>query len=274
MTRFGKKPAGASMTCAYEDERAANIARNRERMMALGILDASSKIANAGHASRLAERKKRARAPSKTGVNARAITLSRASIRPRVVTRRSGRLSPGSNGTVIDTVDSDFDERTPSYNTEMYTAAHRDALGTSKTQWQLFLDGYDTDGARIYDKSRGKTCHQCRQKTVCKHTNCSSCNSLKGQFCGDCLWMRYGENVVEANVNSDWKCPSCRDLCNCSFCRSRKGYPPTGSMYRRAIAEGFQSVAHYLVLGGDDVSSGEDDGKSGPRVAQPSTPSL
>ena len=131
--------------------------------------------------------------------------------------------------------------------TEVYYQRHKDALGSTEKEWVLFRDGYDKNGVRIYDPENGKTCHQCRQKTMGKRTWCSHCNALHGVFCGDCLMMRYGEHVDEANANPDWKCPACRDLCNCSFCRTRKGYPPTGSMYRRAIREGYASVAHYLV---------------------------
>jgi hypothetical protein len=40
--------------------------------------------------------------------------------------------------------------------------------------------------------------------------------------------MRYGENVDEVAKDEDWECPSCRGICNCSFCRHRKGWPPTG----------------------------------------------
>ncbi|KAK2079699.1 hypothetical protein QBZ16_002094 [Prototheca wickerhamii] len=69
-----------------------------------------------------------------------------------------------------------------------------------------------------------------------------------GVFCGDCLYMRYGEHIDEANANPEWRCPSCRDLCNCSFHRSRRGWAPTGTLYRAASAEGYASVSHYLVL--------------------------
>lgn len=31
----------------------------------------------------------------------------------------------------------------------------------------------------------------CRQKTLGHRTNCSKCNIVQGQFCGDCLYMRY-----------------------------------------------------------------------------------
>ncbi|KAK9110259.1 hypothetical protein Sjap_018319 [Stephania japonica] len=59
--------------------------------------------------------------------------------------------------------------------------------------------------------------------------------------------MRYGENVLEANKNPDWICPVCRGICNCSLCRQAKGWPPTGSLYRKISRLGFKSVAHYLI---------------------------
>jgi len=44
---------------------------------------------------------------------------------------------------------------------------------------ELFVDGTDATGKRVYDKLNGMTCHQCRQKTLGKHTSCSCCNSLQ-----------------------------------------------------------------------------------------------
>lgn len=163
---------------------------------------------------------------------------------------------------------------------EVYFQAHVDSLGTHTTPWELFVDGYDLQtGQRIYDAVRGATCHQCRQKTLGTHTSCDCCGRLSGIFCGDCLFMRYGENAREANAareaararrearraaaaaegasveegaaeDSDlgWVCPPCRGLCNCSFHRARRGWAPTGSLYRYALAEGYASVAHFLVL--------------------------
>jgi len=40
------------------------------------------------------------------------------------------------------------------------------------------VDGYDTSGNRVYDKVSGQTCHQCRQKTLGRHTACSECQTL------------------------------------------------------------------------------------------------
>lgn len=47
-------------------------------------------------------------------------------------------------------------------NPEHYTEEHEKILGDSKTPWTLFIDGYDEEGQRIYDKFLGKSCHQCR----------------------------------------------------------------------------------------------------------------
>eukprot|EP00803_Ostreobium_quekettii_P005114 evm.model.scf_123.4 EVM.evm.TU.scf_123.4 scf_123:101975-105383(-) len=131
---------------------------------------------------------------------------------------------------------------------EKYETRHLKALRAHKKEWKLFVDGYSADGKRLYDPVKGKTCHQCRQKTLGKHTKCTKCERLQGVFCGDCLFMRYGENVDEANKSKDWTCPVCRDICNCSFCRQRKGWAPTGLAFRKALALGYKSVAHYLVL--------------------------
>ncbi|MQL92126.1 hypothetical protein Taro_024746, partial [Colocasia esculenta] len=130
---------------------------------------------------------------------------------------------------------------------EVYTDEHEKLLGTCETGWTLFVDGYSKDGVRLHDPVVGKTCHQCRQKTLGHRTHCSECNILQGQFCGDCLYMRYGENVLEANKNPEWICPVCRGICNCSICRAKKGLRPTGSLYKKACKLGFKSVAHYLI---------------------------
>ncbi|XP_073158019.1 uncharacterized protein [Henckelia pumila] len=130
---------------------------------------------------------------------------------------------------------------------EFYTDEDEKLLGSTEMSWALFVDGYGKDGKRIYDPVRGKTCHQCRQKTLGHRTHCSECNMVQGQFCGDCLYMRYGENVLEAIQNPNWICPVCRGVCNCSLCRQAKGWPPTGPLYRKISSLGYKSVAHYLM---------------------------
>lgn len=55
------------------------------------------------------------------------------------------------------------------------------ALTVSPGCRELFVDGTDETGKRVYDKVNGMTCHQCRQKTLGKHTSCSCCSSLQVQ---------------------------------------------------------------------------------------------
>ncbi|EEH57331.1 uncharacterized protein MICPUCDRAFT_58101 [Micromonas pusilla CCMP1545] len=254
MPRFGHKMVAADareeMT-AYEAERAARIEANKARMRDLGILDATARL-RATDAAAAARRAavRAARTPKGSDADGNpAYRVADRAAKPAVATRRSGRLSgasPDDAATTTRTTDRDDDvDRNP----ETYSPAQVAALGSATKTWTLFVDGYDANGNRIYDSAIGATCHQCRQKTVCAHTSCGGCGELRGQFCGDCLWMRYGEHVDEANaLGAKWRCPPCRDLCNCSFCRQRKGWPPTGTLYRRAIKEGYASVAHYLVL--------------------------
>lgn len=53
---------------------------------------------------------------------------------------------------------------------------------------------------KIYCKTEGTSCHQCRQKTIDTKTVCRSgeCIGVRGQFCGPCLRGRYGESAIEA----------------------------------------------------------------------------
>lgn len=143
---------------------------------------------------------------------------------------------------------------------EIYTEEHEKLLGSCEAEWVLFQDGYGPDGNRIYDSVRGKTCHQCRQKTLGLRTNCSKCSLLQGQFCGDCLYMRYGENILEVLKNPGWVCPVCRGICNCSFCRQKKGWAATGTLHRYAKSLGYRSVAHYLILSQKSLTKAESAG--------------
>ncbi|MED6235195.1 hypothetical protein ATANTOWER_019232 [Ataeniobius toweri] len=102
---------------------------------------------------------------------------------------------------------------------------------------------------KVYNSVSGSSCHQCRQKTVDTKTCCRSenCRGIQGQFCGPCLRNRYGEDVREALLDPDWKCPPCRGICNCSFCRQREGRCPTGILFPLAQYHGFSDVHSYLV---------------------------
>ena len=103
-------------------------------------------------------------------------------------------------------------------------------------------------GKKTYNTSIGTTCHQCRQKTIDTKTICRSgeCAGVRGQFCGICLRNRYGEDAREALMDPYWKCPPCRNFCNCSICRNRKGVGATGIITQLARSKGFDNVAEYL----------------------------
>ncbi|XP_043344149.1 cell division cycle-associated protein 7 isoform X4 [Cervus canadensis] len=101
---------------------------------------------------------------------------------------------------------------------------------------------------KIYNRSLGSTCHQCRQKTLDTKTNCRNpeCWGVRGQFCGPCLRNRYGEEVRDALLDPNWHCPPCRGICNCSFCRQRDGRCATGVLVYLAKYHGFGNVHAYL----------------------------
>ncbi|BBM98799.1 cell division cycle-associated protein 7 [Marchantia polymorpha subsp. ruderalis] len=130
---------------------------------------------------------------------------------------------------------------------------------------------------RIHDPEFGRSCHQCRQKTLGPRTSCVKCKAGCGQFCTDCLRSRYGENMAEATSNKNWECPACRGICNCSICRHKLGLPPTGQIYHRAVEQGYKSVAHYLCKDKGDrplflkSASREEQGKDDD--IEPATPS-
>merc|ERR1719334_2648497 len=103
-------------------------------------------------------------------------------------------------------------------------------------------------GEKTYNQTIGTTCHQCRQKTTDTKTICRSgkCVGVRGQFCGRCLEIRYGEDAREALMDADWKCPPCRGFCNCSICRNRNGKGATGILIQLAQSKGYENVAAYL----------------------------
>ena len=106
----------------------------------------------------------------------------------------------------------------------------------------------DRFGEKVYNREIGTSCHQCRQKTVDMKTVCRSgrCVGVRGQFCGRCLIIRYGDDAREALMNPNWWCPPCRNICNCSICRNRKGKGATGILINLAQSKGFSNVADYL----------------------------
>jgi len=114
---------------------------------------------------------------------------------------------------------------------------------------EVMLDNVaDRVSEKIYDQSKGSSCHQCRQKTLNMKTVCRSgrCVGIHGQFCGVCLENRYYKKAREALLNPLCVCPPCPNQCNCSICRNRKGKKPTGIMVKTALRLGFKSVKHFL----------------------------
>lgn len=47
-------------------------------------------------------------------------------------------------------------------NPEVYTEEHEKLLADYESTWELNVDGYDEDGDRIIDPTKGEKCHQCR----------------------------------------------------------------------------------------------------------------
>ncbi|XP_006338244.1 uncharacterized protein [Solanum tuberosum] len=222
----------------YEQLREKRIKENLERMQKLGIFDISLKL-------------KPVRTPIVRKTPQRLSPVQRSG-----PTRRSSRLQSATPISYSEVHPSKIDNsldgkhhllREEGAKPEIYTEEHEKLLGTTDLSWTFFVDGYGNDGKRIYDPVKGKTCHQCRQKTLGHRTHCSNCQIVQGQFCGDCLYMRYGEHVLEANKNPNWLCPVCRGICNCSLCRQAKGWAPTGALYRKIAKLGYKSVAHYLI---------------------------
>ncbi|KAL1223034.1 hypothetical protein V5N11_024521 [Cardamine amara subsp. amara] len=109
--------------------------------------------------------------------------------------------------------------------------------------------------AVIDGSSKAKACHQCRQKrtdlfgscvTQKKHGTCP----LK--FCTKCLKNRYGEDSEEVALKIDWVCPKCREECNCSNCRKKRGQKPTGILVHTAKNSGCSSVSEFLKTDGSE----------------------
>ena len=225
---------------AYELERLERIEANKRRMAQLGVLERAKSLARDAQ-------KKRKKTNCSNAFERTSNEENKGSAAPVRASRRVRNEEPEA----FDPNDASRDLFEVRYNEEVYEARHAEARGSAAEPWTLFEDGYDDKGRRIYDPVNGQCCHQCRQKTKGLRTSCAGCEMMRGVYCGDCLYMRQGLNIREVIARGDaWRCPSCLDICNCSFCRTKKGYPPTGTMYRRSLAMGYDSVAHYLVLTG------------------------
>ncbi|XP_022631528.1 cell division cycle-associated 7-like protein isoform X1 [Vigna radiata var. radiata] len=182
----------------YELTREKRIRENRERMGKLGIFDLSLSL-------KLHNNNKPHRTTSRSYSSIKPKTPP--TLKPSAPTRRSSRLQ---NVTPVSYAEvpakkSEFAERgrvviEQGAKPEVYTDEHLKLLGNTQKPWTLFVDGCGKDGKRIYDSVRGKTCHQCRQKTLGYRTCCSQCNMVQGQFCGDCLYMRWSLPLASTAV--------------------------------------------------------------------------
>eukprot|EP00727_Mastigamoeba_balamuthi_P004340 m51a1_g13904 hypothetical protein (429) ;mRNA; r:755636-757275 len=245
--------------CEYERQRRERIARNKEALSDLGIRVLTEGFAKEARSKTEARRARMAR-------RREAARLERS----HEPTRRSERLLGITPHTLVNDYPPDIQERIVARKqlrsrarstgaerrrdiyrdvgdygrVEHYTEKHVRALGTCKTvyPWEELLV------PKVYDAC-GTTCHQCRQKTRDRKTECTTCKAIPGQLCGMCLQLRYGENLQEVldtlDAGGQWECPVCRGICNCSICRSRKGWPPTGIL--APYVKDYPSVAHYLV---------------------------
>lgn len=74
------------------------------------------------------------------------------------------------------------------------------ALSVDEITQEMLDNIADKFSSKIYCKVGGTSCHQCRQKTLDTKTICRSghCIGVRGQFCGPCLRLRYGEDAVDA----------------------------------------------------------------------------
>ncbi|KAH0984303.1 hypothetical protein GBA52_011480 [Prunus armeniaca] len=117
-------------------------------------------------------------------------------------------------------------------------------------------------------RAKGKTCHQCRQKTLNFAASCTNIKT-KGRrcqinVCCRCLLNRYGEIAEEVEREGNWSCPKCRGICNCSTCMNKKGLQPTGLLAPTAKAEGFKSVFEMLsVKGLENLGRDKNAGRKG-----------
>ena len=123
-----------------------------------------------------------------------------------------------------------------------------DVLTPEQITDEMLENVADKVSEKVYDAENGSSCHQCRQKTLDMKSLCRSgfCVGVRGMFCGVCLNNRYGQDVREALKDAEWACPPCRDKCNCSICRKKRGKAATGVCSGVAQVNGYTSVEAYL----------------------------
>lgn len=76
-------------------------------------------------------------------------------------------------------------------------------------------------------------CHQCRQRktglmAACRGSKKNGRCTLR--YCKNCIRNRYPLIADEVLKEEVWECPKCRNDCNCSKCKKRRGEEPAGPM--------------------------------------------
>lgn len=90
----------------------------------------------------------------------------------------------------------------------------------------------------------------------------ASCSTCPLQFCGPCLWNRFGSNVELLRAEAAWQCPACLEICNCSSkscVRVGRDMQPTKQLISEAAQYNYKSVAHYLIFTARKISPDEAD---------------
>ncbi|XP_074563076.1 uncharacterized protein LOC141819729 [Curcuma longa] len=258
-------PTAPASPADYESLRGERIKENMERLRSFGILDLSLQLkSHLPPNPPQSHQRRRRRGDVTSNFGAKKFLFSSTSKRRSSRLQNVAPVSYAENGHKnLNSKKSNSVSIEAGAKEEVYAVEHEKLLGSYE------ICGFGKDGRRIYDPINGKTCHQCRQKTLDHHTHCSKCQLLQGQFCGNCLFNRYGENILETSKNPNWICPVCRGICNCSLCRIKKGLVPTGILYKKVANLGYKSVAHYLIqtqqqLTSPDVHNGEYDTNNDP----------
>ncbi|KAI9007681.1 hypothetical protein DFJ74DRAFT_367538 [Hyaloraphidium curvatum] len=88
-------------------------------------------------------------------------------------------------------------------------------------------------------KPQPKMCHACKSAK----TDWIACPHCETKLCSACLWNRFAEKIGECRRRGrTWKCPRCRDDCNCIACmRSRQA-----SFAKYPVPEGVVILAGWF----------------------------
>merc|ERR1712072_1509416 len=144
------------MVNAYEVARDLRVRQNIERMKSIGIEAAKTKVDVL-----VAAKKSASSATASTAHLSKKRVRKRSEISPskrRTSSRVRGEEAPDIHA-IGNANDGDANLWEPVYNEEIYTQEHVAKLGDRKSEWELFVSGYDSQGRRLYDTTKGVCCH-------------------------------------------------------------------------------------------------------------------